>query len=298
MAKKKSVPLPPAPEIRDAAISMIRKTPEPVTAKQICGLLAVLFKITEPVLLPVLDESVANGLLQAIPAGTARGKPRYWDRDLIEFGRLQIEATIRKKGPQPIASLKTAAKGLAAAQFQSAFQSLIDERRVCVHPPVGKSKTLKYGVEPPAPEPYFKDVGKQLSKVVEQLISAGVDRNSLFSVISVWLAQAGLTLPSNDVSPGPSISCGNADLELLMLMRQIEPGAERGALVTARELRRAANSDKLHFDQTVLSLARQGRLMLHRHDHASGLSSSERDELVTDGAGTYYVGMALRRVEG
>ena len=139
-----------------------------------------------------------------------------------------------------------------------------------------------------------------MAKVVEQLIGAGVERNALMAAIGVWLVQGGLPLPTSENAPSQPTSPGIGDLDLLMLMRQIEPGAERGALVTAKKelLRRAANFDKLQFDQTVLGLARQGRLMLHRHDHASGLSPSERDELVTDGAGTYYVGMALRRVEG
>ena len=78
-------------------------------------------------------------------------------------------------------------------------------------------------------------------------------------------------------------------------MRQIEPGADNGALVAARNLRRAAKLDKHEFDRAVLELARNGRLTLHRHDFATSLSATERDELVSDGEGTFYVGMALRR---
>ena len=298
MAKKKSVPLPPELEIRNRAVLTIRINAEPVTARQLSGLLAGWFKIPELVLVPILDESVSNGSLHPFPAATAKGKPRYWDRDFVEYGQLQIEKTIQKKGPQPIAKLKTAAKGLSDSQFKQAFQNLISSQRVREHPPMGKSKTLKYGTAPPAVEPYLKDVGKQLSKIVEQLIGAGVDRGAITEAIGSWLSQSGLPLSGNRITSGVSPALAPVQLDLLMLMRQIEPGAERGALVASRELRRAANSDKADFDRAVLDLARQGRLMLHRHDHASGLSSSERDELVTDGAGTYYVGMALRRVDG
>ncbi len=90
------------------------------------------------------------------------------------------------------------------------------------------------------------------------------------------------------------VACAT-DMDLLALMRQIEPGADNGALVPARNLRRAAQLDKRDFDGRVLDLARAGRLTLHRHDFATGLSTTERDELVCDGAGTFYVGMALRR---
>ncbi len=78
-------------------------------------------------------------------------------------------------------------------------------------------------------------------------------------------------------------------------MRRIEPGADRGALIGARDLRRAARLEKQAFDQAVLDLARQGRLSLHRHDYPASLSPAEREDLVADGAGAFYVGLALRR---
>ena len=143
MAKKKSVPLPPEHEIRDEAISRIQKTLEPVTAKQVSGLLAELFKISEPVLTPILDDAVVKGLVLSIPSATAKGKPRYWDRDLVEFGRLQIENTIRKKGPLPIMrNSRRQPKGLNADAVSAGVQSLIDACRVREHPPMGTIEGL------------------------------------------------------------------------------------------------------------------------------------------------------------
>ena len=192
------------------------------------------------------------------------------------------EKTIHNKGPQPIAKLKTAAKGLSDPQFKQAFQNLIEAGRIREHPPVGKSRTSKFGTEPPECGPYLRDVGTTLTKIVRQLIEAGVDRNALARTIWVRLDEMGLPLPATPSAPIVTEPAQNGEPDLLMLMHQIEPGAERGALVTSRELRRAANLEKQHFDQLVLDLARRGRLMLHRHDHASGLSAAERDELVTD----------------
>ncbi len=298
MAKKKSTSVPPTLEAQNEAFSKLRQTSLPVTAKQLSGMLVAPFKISEALLIPILDAAVANGELHGFLPATAKGKPRFWDRDLTEFGRCLIVQSIQKKGPQPKAKLKSAAKGLTDEMFQQAFEGLIGSHRLCEHPPVGKSKISKYGIESPACEPYFKDVGKQLAKIVEQLIAVGVDRTSLTDAIVVWLAQSGLSVTTASERSNVPASTGVGEIDLLMLMRQIEPGAERGALVTSRELRHAANLDKPLFDQVVLNLAREGRLMLHRHDHATGLSPSERDELVTDGSGTYYVGMALRRSEG
>lgn len=297
MAKKKSIPLPATEEIRDVALLRIRETVEPVTARQLSTLLSMASKIPESVLVPILDECVATGRIHSFSPATAKGKPRYWDRDLIEWSRLSIERSVQKKGPQTVAKLRTMNNGLSDPQFKQVFQSLIETGRLREHPPVGKSKTLKYGTEPPACEPYLKDVGKSLARIVSQLTSAGVDSQTLAKAVAVCLKEAGIPTSLNGSEATRDANVGLADLDLLMLMKQIEPGAERGALVTARELRRAANLDKLRFDQSVLELARQGRIMLHRHDHAAGLSVSERDELVTDGAGAYYVGMALRRVD-
>ncbi len=297
MAKKKSVPPPAAKEVREAALRVMRPTLEPVTAKQLAGLLASSFKLAETVFIPILDECVTSGELHAIPPATAKGKPRYWDRDLAEFGRGLIVRTLDKKGPLPKAKVQTAVKVIGTDLFERAFQSLIDSRSVCEHPPVGKSKVAKYGTQPPSPELYLKDVGTQLSKVVGQLTAVGVKRDALQAAVWQLLAETGLSVPAGASSRGAATFSPVAPLDLLRLMRQVEPGAERGALVSARDLRRVANLEKAEFDRAVLALAQQGRLMLHHHDHASHLSEADRDELVTDGAGHYYVGMALRRVE-
>jgi len=51
---------------------------------------------------------------------------------------------------------------------------------------------------------------------------------------------------------------------------------------------------KAEFDQAVLSLYKNRRVYLDRHDHPLRLSDAERRDLVFDGAGTYYVGITLR----
>jgi hypothetical protein len=51
---------------------------------------------------------------------------------------------------------------------------------------------------------------------------------------------------------------------------------------------------KAEFDQAVLSLYKNGRVYLDRHDHPLRLGDAERRDLVFDGAGNYYVGITLR----
>jgi hypothetical protein len=51
---------------------------------------------------------------------------------------------------------------------------------------------------------------------------------------------------------------------------------------------------KAEFDQAVLTLYKNRRVYLDRHDHPLRLSDIERRDLVFDGEGNYYVGITLR----
>ena len=266
-----------------------------MTASQLSKLLVAPHKLSEAKLMPILDEFVAASTLQTFSPKSAKGKRRYWDRDISELGRTLIAAALDKKGPQSAADLRKAAKQLNDADFQSVFQGLIDSRALIEHPPLPKKKSGLFGNRPPSPEPYLKAIGLQLTKAVSQLTSANVSREELHRALVQLVEATGVPFSATSPERNGELPRRGPVVDLVSLMKRIEPAAENGALVAARELRRAANLEKPQFDQAVLDLARQGRLMLHRHDFAAGLSTSERDELVTDGAGTYYVGMALRR---
>lgn len=283
---------------RAAVLEAVQRAEGPLTAKELSGQLVAPLKMAEAALTTMLKEYVEAGTLHAIPKATAKGKPRYWNRDALEFGRLAVLKALADKGPQTQAELKKGAKGLTATQFEQLFQSLLHSRAITPHPPLGKPAKALFGSRPPAPERYLKDVGVQLTKVIAQLTAANVPREEVRRALVQLIEAAGIPFGSTTAPRGettPAEPASSADL--IALMTRIEPGAERGALVTAGDLRRAARLDKSQFDRAVLDLARQGRLSLHRHDYAASLGPAERDELVTDGAGTYYVGMALRPSE-
>ena len=281
---------------RAAVLDVMQRAVGPLTAKELSRQLEAPLKIAEVALTEFLNECVAAGRLHAIPPKTPKSGPQYWNRDLVQFGRGLIVALLDKQGSLSKTDLKKGVKALNATAFEQAFQALIAERRVCEHPPIGRTKSVRFGSQPPAPEPYLKDVGVQLTKVVAQLMAANVPCDELRRALVQLIEAAGIPFGSTTAPRGATVPASTVDLTALM--RRIEPGAERGALVTAGDLRRAARLDKSEFDRVVLDLARQGRVSLHRHDYVASLSPAERDELVTDGAGTYYVGMALRQREG
>ncbi|HQZ69058.1 MAG TPA: hypothetical protein PLY87_28420, partial [Planctomycetaceae bacterium] len=113
------------------------------------------------------------------------------------------------------------------------------------------------------------------------------------------LESVGITFGASSSVTTDAAAVGREDaVDLLKLMHIVDPSVDRGALVSARVLRTAAKIPKAEFDTLVLQLSRQGKIALHEHDFVGSLSSEERDELVTDGHGNYYVGMALRLGQG
>lgn len=284
--------------VRRATVdAALRDLPTPLTAGEIARRIAGPLKFTEAELMLQLEELAAGGALHAFPPKTPKGKARFWNRGPLEFARGAIMQAVATKGPQPAAKLKAAAKGAAAAEIDQALAELLESRRLWRHPPVGKKGKELYAGTPPSPDAYLRDLGRELMAIVAQLGAAQVPHEDVRRALVRLIETAGVSLGQavrQDESPHGLA----ADIDLLVLMRRLEPGADRGALIGARELRRVANLSKEAFDRAALALSRAGRLSLHRHDYPASLTPAERDELVTDGAGTYYIGMAIRQSMG
>ena len=136
MAKKTTVSLPLPDETREELLQLIRQSERPQTAKQLAAQLTGPFQASAQQLIPVLDDFVAAGTLTTFPP--LRKQTPYWDRGLVEFGRVLIVESLDKKGPLSRADLKKAAKGLSEQPFQQALEGLLASREVLEHPPVAK----------------------------------------------------------------------------------------------------------------------------------------------------------------
>jgi DNA-binding MarR family transcriptional regulator len=286
---------------REAALDVLQKSDAPLLAKDVAAKITSAVKFTEIGLTPILEQLVDEGELHVFPGTSAKAKPRFWNRDLLYVARNTVLQFLDAKGAQAEANLKKAAKGLTDEQFQTLFQELLDTGAILRHPPLSSTKPGLFGTRPPVLGPYLKDVEKQLTKVVATLREAQIPDADLRQACLQLLESAGIvfgTTSKPDVAESvvqTQNTTHTTEIDLIDLMKQIEPGAERGALVAARELRRAAKLGKAQFDTAALDLAREGKLSLHRHDHVNSLTQEERDELVTDGTGTYYIGMVIRK---
>jgi hypothetical protein len=69
---------------------------------------------------------------------------------------------------------------------------------------------------------------------------------------------------------------------------------EHGSPVAVSLLRRESGLPKDAFDSACLELAAEGRAYLAPHDHPRRLPAGERELLVSDGLGGYFVSFSLR----
>jgi hypothetical protein len=68
--------------------------------------------------------------------------------------------------------------------------------------------------------------------------------------------------------------------------------AREAVAVVIADVWRKSELPKERFDRAVLELYRKGVVVLHRHDAPFLVSEEARNELLTDGAGRYYVGIS------
>jgi hypothetical protein len=86
--------------------------------------------------------------------------------------------------------------------------------------------------------------------------------------------------------------------EIVSRISKIKPAAATGAPVLISDLRTEFSSlGKEAFDAEMLKLAEQGRIALHRHDHAASLPEAERDKLVKD-KDDYFIAATITEQPG
>jgi hypothetical protein len=155
------------------------------------------------------------------------------------------------------------------------------------HPPLSSSRPQRFALKPPQPESYIgKNLIRQMTALCRRLERVGVAPDRVFAVLREKIDPEGRPPRVEELAES-----------LLKTAVELKPSAREGALVLLPDLWHAVRSsvaDKSDFDRAVLHLAKLGRVDLHKHDHPTSLSPRDRTELVTDGLGSWFVGLALR----
>lgn len=236
-------------------------------------------------------------LRQLVKAGQVRSHQArstvYWLPDLEEQAS---ERVLEALGDIPLTQtelknkLRSLLIGWPPPKRDEMIALLIKEKRVYkVSPLTGKAHLLSARAVP-TPQDYIK---LSLRLAVAKLKPLGFTAEQVYGAALQFLQQRPLyEKPPLQSHPKPDV--GKTILERMI---QLKLAAANGALVSLSDLRRSLAAeipDKATFDQAVLRLAESERVALHHHDYPGGLSQEEREALVIDDRGNFYVGIALR----
>lgn len=181
-------------------------------------------------------------------------------------------------------------KTLPGYKVKNLKEHLSYSKQLYEYPKYGKIKT-KYGLQPPEPGPYLGKTMQEMTAVQRLLDPFQISLETIHDALGRELGLARETGEPSKMPPKGEIASPDAEPLLLKAISRLQPFGQKRALVSIRELRRSMGLAKGVFDRVVLSLALQGKVALHHHDFPSSLSPDERDELVRDEQGTYYVGI-------
>jgi hypothetical protein len=314
------VPVGTDAELAEVLVAALERAEEPLPLGKLAEQAPTPFRKAKDRFEPILNDLVARGRLhQFTEFGRAKG-PRFWTRDQGHFAREQILRKVEQKGPgrpndlwKP---LQLRIKDWSKSQFTALLSSLIQEGKIRELPPLPGSRVKRLSIHPPNPREYLdkvfeKSVARPLRKIIDQLREAGAppaellkDANALWreTLTSLALgpdAERATNSPTHTPPSVPEVNIAQALAEEFILqgMLFLKPNAAQGAMVALPDLRRHLHDalpSKEAFDAAVLRLAEQGRVDLHFHSFPASLCESEKQALVMDKKGTYYMGIVLR----
>jgi len=178
--------------------------------------------------------------------------------------------------------------------LQKNLQILIEKKEVIEHPPAGRDRISRFGLNPPELIPYFGKLKKEYETICKKLDRAGISSETVYKSICAFLSSVGEKMdPEEPLSEGGPITPVLLN-RIFEKVHRIEPAAGQHALVSIPLLRKAMKLPKAMFDEAILTLARQEKIWLHRHVDPAQIGESERSRLISDRRGNYYMGLVLR----
>jgi hypothetical protein len=171
----------------------------------------------------------------------------------------------------------------------------LTQRLLYEHAPATKGAGRRFGAEPDVRK-LAAPLLKALRKARDNTDANGISRERLAELLleelGVSLGDATRRIPSkanDDNAPDDK-----ARSRFLAALAELVTQNPRQALLSVRDLRARLGLGKDQFDALALVLMRDGAISLHQHDHPMSLSERDRQQLVDNARGTYYVGIAPR----
>jgi len=282
-------------EEADLVLRVLQQAEQPQNLTMVMKSLPQWGRSREKQLRKHLDGLVREGRVRS--QGGARKV--YWLTDLEEKAAARViealgNSTLTLKKLE--SKFKSVLAGWPVAKRNELLRRLEKEKRLYKVPATRGTGNL-FSAQPAQPREYLQKpiqkLAAELSKLAKKLEKAGVAANQFFaSAHAIWRQ----SMPA-ETNETPIPSQANPEQLLLDGMKMLEREATNGALVSLSELRQALAAqfpEKSSFDQAVLKLADEGRVVLHRHVFPSSLNPEERESLVADDRGNFFVGVAFR----
>lgn len=109
---------------RGAILDLVRQAPEPVAAGDVRKQLKLPVMLTPREIAAFLADGATQGKFHEIPAKTAKGGPRYWNRDAIEYARQSILSLLEKKGPSAESAVRSTVKWIGTSEYRRLIEEL------------------------------------------------------------------------------------------------------------------------------------------------------------------------------
>jgi hypothetical protein len=218
----------------------------------------------------------------------ANGTAFRWPGSRSGWAARPYEAWLRDRALEllaaaPLTSGELAKRLPAAARVRvpGVLRQLVASGAIHAHPRQGRRRP--FSTRPADALAYARPA---LEALVAGLAKQGLEEAAVREAIARWAWAAPPSGPSSD--PGEAI---------LTTMRELNPQVVHGAVVYLPHLRAALRDrfpDKVPFDRAVLALFEQRRVQLQAHSGPSHIKAEERESMIEDGSGSFYMAIGLR----
>jgi len=260
---------------RERMLESVRSSSAPLKQKQLLDACGWPKELDPGPALDLIGRLAGEGLLKRWP-GTAPAWWRLGPEEIVGETLLEALGTRALSRAEWLKAAKARLKGVPAARWEAAVEELVSSMRVFRHALRIDGKKVEACARAEHRGAFLELYRPMLDRLREEWRRLGATEEQIARFLSD--------------SPSPAAELLFAELK--ELERQSRPPNYVGAL---RKRPALAHLGKKEFDRAALALLREGRVYMAPHDHPLRLPEAEREELVSDNEGNFYVSISARR---
>ena len=296
------------PETLTVVKKMIERSFKPLTADEIHQDIPGLYQLKKQDMVRLLQREAGSGTLHRWSAGPGSRKERFWHRDETSYFKHRILSALSRHDLTKTDLLENVKKDAVPCSktrltsiVNTTLTALIKEKTLFEIPPWGSYKKSRYATHPPDLKLYLGKTQKEFDRVCQKLKKAGIAAEHLFAafenMLSLSRTAASPSRMANRQDSQPALPEPDGSEMVLNrivnTMLNIVPSAAKQAPVWIPDLRNALDLSKKTFDRAILILAKQGKVFLNKHAHPAQMTDAEKETMIADGQGNYYVVVVL-----